>query len=467
MPLACFGCVQVDNIAKDMNDTMLDTYNSCSNADIVTSECDPHDVRVLHGTTELVQTKYVAGPHLGAGASGTVVGCTSIATNERFACKTIDVKRLANTRTGIKQLRQELRIMTHLSGHPNVVQIFDVHECESHLFIIQELCHGTLSKYMTRTRMSDVARLFRGVLNAVIHCHHMGVIHRDIKPDNFLMSMTATVKIADFGLATFYQHNQKLYDVVGSPYFMAPEMVRKTGYGPEVDTWACGVLLFRMLSGAVPFPGHQSEAIFAAIRTSEEVAFKNPSWLHVSNEAKDLVAKMLCKDVKKRIHLENVLNHPWIQLYYPSNSINRSVGGPNEFINAFRIGVEMPYYAILAAKNTEDVNRCCSELFAGLATIEALLSDLNIWGLMLNTNIINKTTVPILWRINIALPVLRGMKPFVDICEQHGFLNIAGWASHVLSDPSRYGDVINMDSKRYVHLLELVYSGVYDLHDQA
>ena len=144
----------------------------------------------------------------------------------------------------------------------------------------------------------------------------MGVLHRDIKPENFLLSdisATATVKLADFGLSTFFRRGELEKEAVGSPFYMAPEMVMRgsPGYGPEADIWSCGVCLYKFLSGRLPFPGETSADVFTAIRHNE-VDYAHPSWRGVSSAARDLLRRILEKDPAQRISAEGILTSPWM-----------------------------------------------------------------------------------------------------------------------------------------------------------
>ena len=156
----------------------------------------------------------------------------------------------------------------------------------------------------------------------------MGVLHRDIKPENFLLSKAgagATVKLADFGLSTFFRRGELEKEAVGSPYFMAPEMVVRggPGYGPEADIWSCGVCLFIFLSGRLPFPGESLAEVFHAIRY-KEIDFGHPAWLGVSAAARDLLCKILEKDPAKRITAEGILTSPWMTRFARGSGAGRS-----------------------------------------------------------------------------------------------------------------------------------------------
>ncbi|KAM7272777.1 hypothetical protein ACFE04_027440 [Oxalis oulophora] len=158
------------------------------------------------------------------------------------------------------------------------------------------------------------ASLLRTIVQIVHTCHSMGVIHRDLKPENFLLlskDETAPLKATDFGLSVFYKPGDVFKDIVGSAYYIAPEVLKRR-YGPEADIWSIGVMLYILLSGVPPFWAESENGIFNAILKSH-VDFASDPWPSISPQAKDLVKKMLNADPKQRLTAFQVLNHPWIK----------------------------------------------------------------------------------------------------------------------------------------------------------
>ncbi|PSS31838.1 Calcium-dependent protein kinase [Actinidia chinensis var. chinensis] len=138
-------------------------------------------------------------------------------------------------------------------------------------------------------------------------------MHRDLKPENFLFDSSdedAKLKATDFGLSIFYKPGQYFSDVVGSPYYVAPEVLHKY-YGPEIDVWSAGVILYILLSGVPPFWAEMDSGIFRQILKGK-IDFESEPWPNISESAKDLIQKMLCRDPRKRISAHKVLCHPWI-----------------------------------------------------------------------------------------------------------------------------------------------------------
>ena len=202
-----------------------------------------------------------------------------------------------------------------------IVRLRDVFESGTHIFLVQELCSGgSLGDLLRRApgplAEARAARLFRGVVKSVLHCHQLGILHRDVKPDNFLLSNTsekAALKLADFGLSTFFRRGVPEKEAVGSPFYMAPEMVTRGsgGYGPAADLFSCGVILYRLLTGSLPFPGDTTAEVFHALRY-DEADFVSPAWRRVSPSARHLVRRLLEKDPSKRIEAQDVLTHEWM-----------------------------------------------------------------------------------------------------------------------------------------------------------
>ncbi|MCL7041775.1 hypothetical protein MKW94_023629 [Papaver nudicaule] len=145
-------------------------------------------------------------------------------------------------------------------------------------------------------------------------CHKEGVMHRDLKPENFLFANkkeSAALKAIDFGLSVFFKPGEQFTEIVGSPYYMAPEVLKRS-YGPEVDVWSAGVILYILLCGVPPFWAETEQGVAQAIIRSV-IDFKRDPWPKVSENAKDLVRGMLNPDPKQRLTAHAVLDHPWLQ----------------------------------------------------------------------------------------------------------------------------------------------------------
>ncbi|KAF7057633.1 hypothetical protein CFC21_064850 [Triticum aestivum] len=207
--------------------------------------------------------------------------------------------------------------MHHLSEHPNVVRIRGAYEDALFVHLVMELCAGgeLFDRIVAKGHYSEraAAQLIRTIVGVVEGCHSLGVMHRDLKPENFLFASTAEdapLKATDFGLSVFYKPGDKFADVVGSPYYVAPEVLLKC-YGPEADVWSAGVILYILLCGVPPFWAESETGIFKQVLRGK-LDLETEPWPSISDSAKDLVRKMLIRDPTKRETAHEVLCHPWI-----------------------------------------------------------------------------------------------------------------------------------------------------------
>ncbi|XP_022926208.1 calcium-dependent protein kinase 11-like [Cucurbita moschata] len=271
---------------------------------------------VLPHQTPRLRDHYLLGKKLGQGQFGTTYLCTHRPTGALYACKSIPKRKLI-CKEDYEDVWREIQIMHHLSEHPNVVQIKGTYEDSVFVHLVMELCAGgeLFDRILQKGHYSEreAAKLIKTIVGVVESCHSLGVMHRDLKPENFLFDNPdedAKLKATDFGLSVFYQPGQSFCDVVGSPYYVAPEVLRKE-YGHEVDVWSAGVILYILLSGVPPFWAETDSGIFRQILYGR-LDFNSDPWPSISDGAKDLIRKMLTRDPKERISAHEVLCHPWI-----------------------------------------------------------------------------------------------------------------------------------------------------------
>ncbi|KZV56475.1 calcium-dependent protein kinase 7-like [Dorcoceras hygrometricum] len=264
-----------------------------------------------------ISERYDLGRELGRGEFGITYLCTELETGEKYACKSISKKKL-RTAVDVEDVRREVEIMKHMPKHPNIVSLKDTYEDDTAVNIVMELCEGgeLFDRIVARGHYTEraAAAVMKTIVEVVQMCHQHGVIHRDLKPENFLFSNkkeTAPLKAIDFGLSVFYKHGEQFNEIVGSPYYMAPEVLRRN-YGPEVDVWSAGVILYILLCGVPPFWAETEQGVAQAIIKSV-VDFRRDPWPKVSDNAKDLVKKMLDPDPSRRLTAQQVLEHPWLQ----------------------------------------------------------------------------------------------------------------------------------------------------------
>ncbi|OEL19471.1 Serine/threonine-protein kinase PEPKR2 [Dichanthelium oligosanthes] len=282
------------------------------------------------GRKKRLDSEYELGAEIGQGKFGSVQICRARAGGEEFACKALP-------RNGEETVHREVEIMQHLSGHPGVVTLKAVFEDADKFYLVMELCGGgrLLDEIAREGKFSEqrAAIVIKDLMAVLKYCHEMGVVHRDIKPENILLTKAGKMKLADFGLAarvtngTFFNANllpfslklknmvlgQKLSGVAGSPAYVAPEVLSGS-YSEKVDIWGAGVLLHVLLLGSLPFQGGSLDAVFESIKTVE-LDFNSAPWESISGLGKDLIGRMLNRDVSSRMSADEVLSHPWVLFY--------------------------------------------------------------------------------------------------------------------------------------------------------
>ncbi|GAA0157934.1 non-receptor serine/threonine protein kinase [Lithospermum erythrorhizon] len=279
----------------------------------------PFPIRVLKEFVQKgnISEKYVLGRELGRGEFGITYLCTDQETGEALACKSISKKKLRTT-VDVEDVRREVAIMSSLPEHPNIVKLRATYEDNEAVHLVMELCEGgeLFDRIVARGHYSEraAAEMVKTVAEVVKMCHDNGVMHRDLKPENFLFENkkeNSPLKAIDFGLSVFFNNGEKFTEIVGSPYYMAPEILKRN-YGPEVDIWSAGVILYILLSGVPPFWAETEQGVALAILRGN-IDFKREPWPKISDSAKRLVRQMLEPDPKKRLTAQQVLDHPWIQ----------------------------------------------------------------------------------------------------------------------------------------------------------
>ncbi|KAL5069960.1 hypothetical protein RYX36_020847 [Vicia faba] len=267
--------------------------------------------------TSNLKDRYILGEQLGWGQFGVIRTCSDKMTGEVLACKSIAKDRLV-TSDDMQSVKLEIEIMAKLSGHPNVVDLKAVYEEEDFVHLVMELCAGgelfhLLEKH-GRFSESEGMVLFRHLMQMVLYCHENGVVHRDLKPENILLatkSFSSPIKLADFGLATYIKPGQSLHGLVGSPFYIAPEVLAGA-YNQAADIWSAGVILYILLSGMPPFWGKTKSRIFEAVKAAD-LRFPSEPWNRISESAKDLIRRMLCVESSQRLTAQEVLNHCWME----------------------------------------------------------------------------------------------------------------------------------------------------------
>ena len=266
--------------------------------------------------------KYKPKRMLGSGSFGSVYEAKNTIFGNTVAMKVI--KKDKENELDEQEIRNEIDILKKLS-HPNIVKIYEFYISENHYYIITEFCkEGELFSYI-KNKYSErqLAVLFYQVFSGLWYLHENKILHRDIKLENIMISGKEKdnttgeelfwVKIIDFGTAKIFEKNKKEKDVVGSSYYIAPEVL-KQNYNEKCDTWSVGVILYMTLVGRAPFDGKDDEEIIKKIN-SIDYNKNEPRLVKHSPEVRDLVSRLLEKNIEKRYSAKEALEHPWFSKY--------------------------------------------------------------------------------------------------------------------------------------------------------
>ena len=303
----------------------------------------------LHGTLvamagpgSAVWSKYRKEKKLGSGLAGSVYSVVSKATGDRFALKVVSKRDLDSSMK--ERLLLEIELMKRVD-HPHVIRLYEVYDDPKHLCMVMELCEGRelydhlIEDHGGKYDEAGAANITRQMLSAVAHCHQLGICHRDIKLENFVfVSKDKTdetqMKLIDFGLSKTYRRDRDMSSIVGTPYYIAPELLKVAKnkgsmYGPECDQWSLGVIAYMLLAGQPPFGGDTDREIMKNVQSAPLRFAPSKLWAHVSADAKDLVKKLLDRNPSRRISAEDALQHPWMV-----NARTRDVGPRSSEIEA-------------------------------------------------------------------------------------------------------------------------------------
>ncbi|GJD06934.1 SNF1-related protein kinase catalytic subunit alpha KIN10 [Galdieria sulphuraria] len=258
---------------------------------------------------------YKLGKTLGVGSFGKVKLAEHEKTGKKVAVKILNKQKVKSLGMDEK-VRREIKILK-LFQHPHIVRLYEVIDTPSDIFVVTEyISGGELFDYIVergRLLEDEARKCFQQIISGVAYCHRHMVVHRDLKPENLLLDANMHIKIADFGLANIMKDGIFLRTSCGSPNYAAPEVISGRLYaGPEVDVWSCGVILYALLCGSLPFDDENIPNLFKKIRGGIYVL---PSFL--SEQVRDLISKMLVTDPVARITVENIRKHPWFLTKIP------------------------------------------------------------------------------------------------------------------------------------------------------
>lgn len=262
------------------------------------------------------------GKTLGRGATGRVLLATHRTNNQKAAVKVVSKSELdeeeikkSNNPNGLPYgIEREIIIMKLLT-HPNVLRLHDVWETSKNLYLVLEYVEGgeLFDLLVERGPLpeNEAIKYFRQIILGTAYCHALGICHRDLKPENLLLDTNLNVKLADFGMAALESNGKLLETSCGSPHYAAPEIVSGLKYhGFASDVWSCGVILFALLTGRLPFDDENIRDLLLKVQAG---SFEMP--MDISFEAQDLIAKMLTVNPDSRIKTELILKHPLLNKY--------------------------------------------------------------------------------------------------------------------------------------------------------
>lgn len=257
---------------------------------------------------------------LGTGSFATVKRAIRKKDKREFAIKIIKKSKLNEEELAV--VHDEVNIM-HSIEHENCVMLYEMFESNKKVFMVLELLEGgeLFDRIVARGSYSesDASALIKCIVSAIEYLHSVGVVHRDLKPENLIYANPMSskknadiIKITDFGLAKYNtDKSQRMSTACGTPGYVAPEVLKNEKYGPPVDMWSIGVILYILLCGFPPFYHESTSALYKQIKGGK-YDFPDPYWTEISQTAKSLVAGLLTVDPNKRLTPRQVLEHEWI-----------------------------------------------------------------------------------------------------------------------------------------------------------
>jgi len=263
---------------------------------------------------KILMERYQLGRLLGQGTFAKVYHARNFKTGESVAIKAMDKEKILNVQM-MEQIKREIWVM-RLVRHPNIVRLYEVMATKSKIYIVMEYVEGgdLFDRVVEKGRLKEeeARRYFQQLIRAVDFCHSRSVYHRDLKPENVLLDGNGDVKVSDFGLSALPQQfgqDGLLHTACGTPAYVAPEVITKKGYdGAKADIWSCGVILFVLMAGYLPFQEANLMAMYKKIYKGD---FKCPPWF--SSEVRTLILRLLDPKPQTRITIAQLMQVPWFQ----------------------------------------------------------------------------------------------------------------------------------------------------------
>ncbi|KAM7152654.1 death-associated protein kinase 2 isoform 2-T3 [Macrochelys suwanniensis] len=267
-----------------------------------------------------VEDIYEIGEELGSGQFAIVKKCREKSTGVEYAAKFIKKRQSRASRRGVRreEIEREVNILQQIQ-HANIIKLHDVYENRTDVVLILELVSGgELFDFLAQKESlseEEATRFIKEILDGVNYLHAKKIAHFDLKPENIMLLdkniPIPHIKVIDFGLAHKIEDGVEFKNIFGTPEFVAPEIVNYEPLGLAADMWSIGVITYILLSGASPFLGETKQETLANI-TAVNYEFDEEFFSHTSDLAKDFIRKLLVKDTRKRLTIQEALTHPWI-----------------------------------------------------------------------------------------------------------------------------------------------------------
>ncbi|XP_077239152.1 CBL-interacting protein kinase 18-like [Tasmannia lanceolata] len=269
----------------------------------------------------ILMQRYELGRLLGQGTFAKVYHARNLKSGQSVAIKVIDKEKVLKVGM-MDQIKREISVM-RLVRHQNVVQLYEVMATKSKIYFVMEYAKGgeLFNKVAKGKLKEDVARkYFQELIGAVDFCHSRGVYHRDLKPENLLLDDNGNLKVSDFGLSAFAESKRQdglLHTTCGTPAYVAPEVINRKGYdGAKADIWSCGVVLFVLMAGYLPFHDSNLMEMYRKIGKAE---FKCPNWF--PSEVRRLLSKILDPNPSTRITTAKIMENSWFKKGFDPKSV--------------------------------------------------------------------------------------------------------------------------------------------------
>ncbi|GJX91543.1 CBL-interacting serine/threonine-protein kinase 24-like protein [Tanacetum coccineum] len=291
--------------------------------------------------------KYEVGRTIGEGAFAKVKFAKNAETGESVAIKVLDKSIILENKM-VDQIKREISI-TKIMRHPNIVRLYEVLSSHAKIYIILEFINGgeLFDKIVNKGKLSErsARRYFQQLIDAIAYCHGKGVYHRDLKPENLLLDSEGKLKVSDFGLSALPQEGvELLYTTCGTPNYIAPEVLSKNGYdGAAVDIWSCGVVLYVLLAGYLPFEESNLANLYKKVNAAD---FSYPFWF--PDNAKSLIDRILDPNPETA----SIKEHPWFQVNYRSISHAEDGDVSLDDVQAVFDGIEDQYVTEQSVKKS-------------------------------------------------------------------------------------------------------------------